>query len=375
MMTKIRGGCAVGVVALLSFAFCTRLGAQESAQESYVESVAISAEDIARMGVVFAPALAVDTTAGVRYPATVINSPESSDSVTAAWGGTIIAWKYIAGAAVTAGSVLATLRSQDVLPLQEAWMEAVTALQSANFALGKDERLFEQGVIARQRLNQARLAQQQAAFTERSARALLAQGGFDAAMLQALREQGRGLGEYYLIAGADGILSQRLYSVGAYVQAGDVLATLNSGARLWARAQVSARAAAALQIGQRLSVAGSAEPLTLRQRNYVIDSSNQTIELLAEFDDQVSFTPGQILSLILPPAAPGVLIPARAVVHSGSSTTVYVRSEGGVEARTLPLQSIGADYLATTGIAVGEEIAVQGTAVLKGIQLGLGGGE
>ncbi len=375
MMTKIRGGCAVGVVALLSVAFCIRLGAQESAQETYTESVAIGAEDIARMGVVFAPALAVDTTAGARYPATVINSPDSSASVTATWRGTIVAWKYIAGAAVTAGSVLATLRSQDVLPLQEAWMEAATALQGADFALRKDETLFEQGVIARQRLNQTRLLQQQAAFTERSARALLAQGGFDTAMLQALREQGRGLGEYYLIAGADGILSQRLYSVGAYVQAGDVLATLNSGARLWARAQVSARAAVALQIGQRLSVAGSAQPLTLRQRNYVIDSSNQTIELLAEFDDEVSFTPGQVLSLILPPVAPGVLIPARAVVHSGSSTTVYVRSAGGVEARTLQLQSIGADYLATSGIAVGEEIAIQGTAVLKGIQLGLGGGE
>jgi len=355
------------VLAPLALLLCLPLQAQEP--------VAISAEDIVRMGVVFSAAAAADTSSGARFPATVVNSPDSAASVSALWSGTLSAWSGIAGAPVSAGSVLATVRSQDVLAVQEAWMAAVTAQESADFALRRDESLFSQGVIAQQRLNQTRLSQQQAAFAERSARAQLTLAGFDATRLQALREQGRGLGEFHLLAPEDGVLTQRLHPAGAWVEAGDVVATLNAGARRWVSAHVPARAASGLSIGQRLSIADNGEALTLRQKDHVIDSSNQTIELLAEFDGETALTTGQIVALVLPPSAPGVLVPDRAVVHSGNSTTLYVRTASGVEARTLVLQSIGADYLALDGIAPGEEIAIQGTAILKGIQLGLGGGE
>ena len=96
---------------------------------------------------------------------------------------------------------------------------------------------------------------------------------------------------------------------------------------------------------------------------------------LAEFDAAASFMTGQILTVNLPSSRQGILIPDRAVVHTGQDTTVYVRTAAGVEARNLNLRSLGADYLAESGIREGEQIAIQGTAVLKGIQLGLGGGE
>lgn len=363
MTVFFRKSLAMGVLALLS----TSLIAQEI--------VPISDEDIVRMGVVFAAATPVDTSAGARYPATVVNSPDSAASLVAPWAGTVVSWALIAGQSAGAGDVLATLRSQDILPLQNEWIAAVSALEGADFELRKDEALFSQGVISQQRLVQTTRVQQQAAFAERTARSRLAQGGFNAARLQALREQGTGLGEYFLVAHEDGVLTQRMHTAGAYVESGELLATLNAGARRWVSAHVPARAAASLALGHAMSIAVSGETLTLRQKDFVIDSSNQTIELLAEFDTDTTFTTGQILSLVLPPAGQGVLIPDRAVVHSGSDTTVFVRTGSGVEARSIALQSIGADYLAVSGIAPGEQIAIQGTAILKGIQLGLGGGE
>jgi hypothetical protein len=39
----------------------------------------------------------------------------------------------------------------------------------------------------------------------------------------------------------------------------------------------------------------------------------------------------------------------------------------------ITLQPLGADYLATTGVAAGEQVVVRGASVLKGITLGLGG--
>ncbi|MDP2283257.1 MAG: efflux RND transporter periplasmic adaptor subunit, partial [Pseudohongiella sp.] len=107
------------------------------------------------------------------------------------------------------------------------------------------------------------------------------------------------------------------------------------------------------------------------------DSTNQTLGILAEFDadNSAPMLPGQLVTLILPPADRGVRVPAEAVVHAGEETTVYVRTTNGAEARVLQLTPSGRHYIAADGLRVGEEVVVQGTAVLKGIQLGLGGTE
>jgi multidrug efflux pump subunit AcrA (membrane-fusion protein) len=150
---------------------------------------------------------------------------------------------------------------------------------------------------------------------------------------------------------------------------------LNSDEPAWASIHVPGRFATEVDIGQTLSIVGSRETLTLRQKDHVIDSSNQTIELLAQFDTANEFTTGQIISVVLPPSRPGILVPDRAVVRNGNSTVVYVRRSGGVLALELDLLSVGADYLAESGLNAGDMIAIQGSAVLKGIQLGLGSGE
>ena len=65
-------------------------------------------------------------------------------------------------------------------------------------------------------------------------------------------------------------------------------------------------------------------------------------------------------------------MPNSAVVHSGNETTVFVRTAAGIEARTVALEPMGADYVASGGLKAGDEIVVRGTAVLKGIQAGFG---
>jgi multidrug efflux pump subunit AcrA (membrane-fusion protein) len=338
--------------------------------------IGISDADISRMGIVFAPVKAMDASAGARFPATVINSPDAVTTLSARFAGVIEQWLQSAGSTVEAGAPLAVIRSQEILDVQNAWIAAVAERERAEFELSKDESLLERGVISRQRLVQTRNRTLQSAFAEKSMRAQLALAGFDDAALKALRETGEGLGSYFLVAPAKAVLSQRIGNVGSFVEANMPLAYLNSGERRWVSIHVPGRFASEVALGQSLKVAESGESLTLRQKDYVIDSSNQTIELFAEFDaageEGSRFTTGQVISVVLPPSREGVLIPDRAVVHSGNVATVYVRTPAGVEARELPLLSVGAQYLAESGIAAGEMIAIQGAAVLKGIQLGLG---
>ncbi len=339
------------------------------------ENIAISDADISHMGIVFAQAQTIDSTAGARFAGTIINSPESISSLSTRYSGVIEQWHQTAGSAVTAGQLLASLRSTEILAVQNEWIAALSAQESAQFELNKDQTLFEGGIISQQRLQQTRTRAQQANFSERSLRAQLSLAGFTDNRLNALRENGTGLGSYYLLSPSSSVLTQRMGSVGDYIEANTVIASLNSAAPLWVSVHVPGRFAIDMAIGQTLSIAGSGETLTLQQKDFVIDSSNQTIELLAQFNADNAFTTGQIVSVVLPPSRQGILVPDRAVVHNGNSTVVYVRTSAGVEARELDLISVGADYLAQSGINAGELIAVQGSAVLKGIQLGLGSGE
>lgn len=336
------------------------------------EDITISDADISRMGIVFATVQALDNNAGARFPGAIINSPDSIASLSGRYSGVIEQWHLNSGSAVSAGQILASIRSAEILSVQNDWIAAISAQENAQFELRKDEALLEQGVISQQRLSRTRTRNQQAMFAQQSARAQLNLAGFNEARLNALRENGDGLGSYFLVAPNNAVLTQRMGAVGDYVEANAPLTFLNSGERRWVSIHVPGRFATNIDIGQTFVVASSGETLTLRQKDFMIDSGNQTIELFAEFNDNNAFTTGQIISVVLPPSRQGILVPNRAVVHSGNSATIYVRTNSGVEARELELLSVGADFLAESGLRAGEMIAIQGSAVLKGIQLGLG---
>lgn len=336
------------------------------------QSLTISETDIARMGIIFAQVEQVSENSGARFPATIINSPNSVAIVSTLYSGRIGEWSVSAGDSVEAGDTLLEIHSQEIIALQNEWMVAATELANADFALEKDQTLLEQGIISQQRFSQTKALQKQAAFVEQAERVQLGRAGFDASRLQSLRENGTGVGVYVVKAPVDAVLTQRLSAVGEFVQSNAAIAYLDSGGRRWASVHVPARVAENAMIGQQLTAVGTGESLTLRQKDFVIDSRNQSVELFAEFDGDSNAVTGQVMSVILPPSGGGVLIPDSAVVHSSNVTTVYVQTAGGVESRDLMLRSIGGDYLAQAGIAAGDKVVVQGTAVLKGIQLGLG---
>ena len=131
------------LISLLSLTLLGTLHASASAQDM----IRISDDDIARMGVVFNPVVRSGNDTGNRFPATVINSPDTATTLSSTVSGRIDRWYLQAGEPVTAGTVLATVRSQEILALQNAWIEAVTALESADFLLSKDQTLFDTGVI------------------------------------------------------------------------------------------------------------------------------------------------------------------------------------------------------------------------------------
>lgn len=339
------------------------------------ETIPLSADDIDRLGIAFAPVTEVDYKNGARFPAVVINSPDAASRISAPFSGILQRWHQEPGTMVAAGALLATLRSQEILDIQNQWLTAWNQLEQAQYDQRKDSTLFEKGIIAEQRLRETERRLHQARFQLQATQEKLSRAGFSTADLEDLREGRTSPGFYYVRAATAGVLTHRAFTVGEYVAANSEVASLRRQGQPWVSAMVPAHWAGKVEIGQRLSLAGSGEALTLRQKDFEVDPFTQTIEILAEFAEPAAYLPGQVISILLPPAEGGLLLPSDAVVHGSGRTTVYVRTEGGVEARVLDLRATGDGYLVQAGIQRGEQVAVQGTAVLKGMELGLGGGE
>ena len=344
------------------------------------ETIALSSEDQARLGIVSQPLVAADSGVGIHVPAVIIPSPESPSQLVARYDGVLVGWHQPGGATVEAGDLVATVNSPALARVQDQWLAAVFAQANQRALLAKDRQLFADGIISQQRLAQTERAAQQAAFNRDAWRGQLQQAGFDEQALQQLRDGKLAPGDYPLKATRAGELSREYLRVGDAVAANQPLASVTGADGLWLRASISAALADGLALGQELQIAELRDKqaratLTLVSKNRQLSTHTQRVEILARFQQPVALLPGQRVSLIVSSTAPGVKVPASAVTRSGAEASVYVRADGGFEVRRPSLVPLGEDYLATAGLQSGEQVAVQGTAQLKGMLLGLGGGE
>jgi cobalt-zinc-cadmium efflux system membrane fusion protein len=327
---------------------------------------------IRRLGLVFQRVEQADISAGMEVPATVISSPFNAASVTALFDGVLQTWQAMPGEQVAAGTLLGTVRSPEVLDIQQQWLSARAEEAQAQAMLDRDRSLFDQGIIAQSRLQVTELAARNARVLQQSLTARLQTAGYDTADLQKLEQEGSQLGIYRLRAPADGMISHLHYMSGESFTSGEEVVSLTSNT-LWVSAELPSALAAEVSTGQQLGLSGQPANLVVRMKEQALDLEAQTQGVLAEFTGDVSLQTGQIVRLVIPASSQGVLVPDDAVVHNGDQTAVFVRTSDGIEQRTLELQALGGNYLATSGIQPGESVVVRGAAILKGIILGLGG--
>jgi len=336
------------------------------------ESISLSNGDIARLGIGFAAVSPLNSRFGNSFAGRVINSPNVTSTAISRYQGILEQWLVRPGEQVEKGQVLALIRSTEVLSLHSRFLVAKNRLQQTAFKLSNDETLLHQGIISASRLQASRSEHQLAAIDLATIEEQLNWAGYGKGTLSETEQNNLRSGDYFLLAPVAGILTHRVINVGAHVSANNEVASIQEEGNMWLMAKVPASAVTTLPIGHQLTIKGTNEMLVLRQKDFEVDATTQTVQLYAEFSQTVSYLAGQALTLLLPPDQPGILIPQSAVVHNGDDTTIYVRTADGVQARTIQLEAVGPDYFATQGIQAGEEVVTQGASLVKGIQLGLG---
>jgi len=358
----------LGAALLLSSLLVSEVSAQQAA-----DAIELTQEDAIKLGVQFESVRSINDAMGIELPAQVIAPLDEGSHAYSLVDGVISDWRASSGDRVLEGEIIARIASNVAGDLQAQWLDADASLSAARLEASRSERLFENGVIAERRLQQVQLALAHAESREASNRRALEQLGFDASSIDRLAESKANLGYALLRAPREGLLVHRARSVGEPVGVGDKIAEFQSSSAKWVSVILPAALADTLGNSTKLSLMPTGETLTLRERDYSIDTLTQTIELYAEFDTEVNYPLGSLIDVFVLPSESGVLVPASAIVYTEGNNYVYVKTVNGVTPRQLDLIPIGRDYLVHSGLRAGEQIAVSGTALLKGMQLGLGG--
>ena len=336
------------------------------------EIISVSQDEVELLGLEFKGLQRADQRAGISLPAQVITSPEVSSSVVNRFSGVLERWLVEPGAWIESGQVLASIRSVEVMELQQQYLLAQTAVELEQDRVQRDEELFAGGIISEQRLRQTRGGLRLVELELESLAMQLGVAGLSAEELETLSAQHEDFGLQLVRATSAGVLTHRAFLVGQHVEVNEVLATLGETNNAWVSIQVPGRLAQFINSHSMISIAGSGESLNLRQRDFEIESSSQTLEVLAQFNGASNLMPGQLLTVALHPGQDTLFVPATAVVYEGNDAFVYVQAPGGVEVRNPQLVAAGAGYLVQSGLNAGEQILVQGAALVKGMQLGLG---
>ena len=296
--------------------------------------------------------------------------PQATELLSSPLAGVVQQVLVAPGQRIKAGEVVARLTSPELLSWQRELLQAQSQARLAAGKLARDEQLYAEGIIPGLRLQDSRAASEQAQLTLQERRQALQALGLAGGALQA---------QLPLRATAAGTVLEVSALPGQRLDAGMPVARIARSGQLALVLQAQPEQAGRLRVGDTLAIAGCKAPARLSAITPQMNSANQSVQVRADFtaaEDCLRLQ--QFIEATVqaapPKAGAGALsVPAQAVVRQEGQAYVFVRSSQGFVPTAVELgpQGNGA-WPVRSGLKAGDEVAVSGTAALKGAWLGLG---
>lgn len=354
--------------------FAATLLASFVASSAWAEgAIRVDARQAALMGVVTQTLGAAQTTAEFRLPGRVVLAPGRDRLVAAPLPGLVENLVAAVDERVRRGQVLARLSSPMLVEAQRAYLEAHAQAELAQANFRRDEALWQEGIIAESRYAASRAAYLGARAVMNERAALLELYGLGRAARERLAASGEPSPQLVLTAPVDGVVLERMASVGAQVEAAQPLYRLASLDRLELELAATPEVARMLAPGAPVEVTGGRGRI-LRIGTTVDASGNVTVRAaLTQLTG--ALLPGQYLEARVrrKTGAAGFYLPQAGLVRRGGQHYVFVADARGFRAVPVTVLAQGAGQAIVTGpLAAGERVVVKGAAALKAVWTGVG---
>ncbi|MEW5838479.1 MAG: efflux RND transporter periplasmic adaptor subunit [Pseudomonadota bacterium] len=356
-----RPGLRLQVSGLLALLFLSSL-----APALGEDGLRLSQTQLDALGVRFEAPVATQSATGSAWSGLVSIPPAGFEQVVAPLQGRVLSVAVAAGDEVKAGQVLLRMFSPDWVALSQALQSAQTTEGLAAQTLTREQRLFKEGIGIERRVREAEAALQQARI-EREAAAARLRGAGGAPDKQALNEA-----ELVIRAPRAGRVLNLSALPGAWLNAGEGVASISSSAERWVEADVPVSVANTLRIGQRASVDAALNanvPGKVLAIGSVVEVARQTVSVRVALENAEVLRPGLRVSLRFEDGVQQALwrVPRAALVQVDGALSVFVKRAEQVlplAVKTQGMSEVQPAIQAT--LAAGDQVAVEGAVLLKG---------
>lgn len=280
------------------------------------------------------------------------------------------------GDRVKVGDPLVVVRSADMVAMQRDYLKARAELNLQLSNWKRDQKLGEAGSISERRWQETRHAHDTAQAEYAGLRGQLMLAGFSEADLERLDKKMEVGPDIILRAPADAVVLSRPAMLGDQLDGSELLVRLGETQKLVLQGNLSSSAAAHLNVGGLLELAGGGTRAELTFIASVIDPQTQTVNVRAQPADPSGLRPGQLTRWTVLSMGNLLSVPSSAVVKLEGRDVVYLSVPSGYEVRDVEVRSTGSGaWVVIDGLKAGDRIAVTGTAALKAMSMGIGGGD
>ncbi len=346
------------------------------------EEIGISIEQITELGIEVTSPQPADRTFAVDATATVVIPPAGQFAVSTAQAGSVVRLHAAVGDHVEAGQLLAEIRSPDFVTVQREFLDAKSNASLMSTQLQRDLQLFEEGIIARRRLQETEMQAHQATARLNEYRQILELGGLSSSQIDTLASERKLLDVASIRAPFDGVVLELLAMTGDSLEALQPIFRIADLSSLWLDIQVAGESAAVIQAGMQVTVEGmgadraQTPTATVVSVGHARNDRSQTITVRAKLQQAYDrLHPGQFVAVKLIGDGRGRTnlwsVPAAAIIHRGQEALVFVRSTNGFTPKSVVLLSVD-DGLAfvEAELDTTAEVATAGVVALKALQAG-----
>lgn len=355
----------------LMLLICSMLAFPVLAQE-----LAISDEEQKLLGIDVQPVNAVEQGGAGEITLRVAFAPDGEWAIKTPLSGVLHRVFVQEGDRVKAGDPLVIVRSADMVALQRDYLKARAELNLQVSAFKRDQQLGDAGSISERRWQETRFNHDTAQAEYAGLRGQLLLAGFSEQDLKRLAKTMEIGPDITLRAPADAVVLARPAMLGDQVDGSELLVRLGETDKLVLEGNLSKSAAGRLSAGSQIVLKRSGATAELVFVSSVIDPQTQTVHVRAQPGDGGLLKPGQLDSWEVLSTGLLITVPSSAVVKLNGKDVVYLSVPRGFEVRPVSVKSTGSGaWIVSAGLETGDRVAVVGTAVLKGMSMGIGGGE
>jgi RND family efflux transporter MFP subunit len=307
------------------------------------------------------------------YPAQVVMPPNAERVISSPVMGLILQLLVQPNQMVRAGAPLVRIASSELGQLQLQLLQASARATLARQAAQREKDLFDEGLIAQRRVQEAQAAMQEAEATLKQAKTALRLGGMPLATIDRVAASGNPQDSLVLSATQAGVVTEIKVKPGQRVDASTPLLHLAQTGTLWLEIQVPVADSGGWAPGTPLKAPGRDITARILSSGATVAADSQMVVMRAVVQGKVGqVRPGELLSVELPVAATagGWDLPLSAVAHDDDQAYVFVRTPDGFEARPVKVVASAAQRVRVQGpVKAGEQVAVSGVVALKGAWL------